>query len=106
MEALSGGIKSQPRSLITHGLCSYTELNQTFIHFTAPSINNSCRVSELKKSPEVFQLCAPQHLVSRVMLSIWPTNIGYMYTYIEARVLLLRQIDVSYSAQRLNSKSF
>lgn len=106
MEALSGGIKSQPRSLITHGLCSYTELNQTFIHFTAPSINNSCRISELKKSPEVFQLCAPQHLVSRVMLSIWPTNIGYMYTYIEAIVLLLRQIDVSYSAQRLNSKSF
>lgn len=40
------------------------------------------------------------------MLSIWPTNIGYMYTYIEAIVLLLRQIDVSYSAQRLNSKSF
>lgn len=60
MEALSGGIKLQPLSLITHGLCSYSELNQTFIHFTVPSINNYCSISELKKGPEGFQPCVPQ----------------------------------------------
>lgn len=90
MEALSGGIKSQPCSLITHGLRSYTELNQTFMHFTGPSINNSRRISESKNSPEVFQRCVPQHLVSSLMISIRPTNIGYMNTYTEAIVILLK----------------